>query len=66
MRYPELTDEERAALIAFYQYAGRTWKEQILRAWEHQSMPGIIASLRNSHGPEWLKSVSIKPLIERE
>ena len=52
--YPDLTQEQIAAIVAFAEYAGRSWKAQLSAAWERAAMPGILHGLRNSHGPAWL------------
>jgi len=53
-QYEPLTPEELQAIRSFADYAGRTWKADLLHAWERASMPGLLHKLRNSHGPTWL------------
>jgi len=52
--YPTLTPEEMQALKSYAAYAGRTWKDELRRAWMSASLPGHLHKLRNSHGPSWL------------
>lgn len=53
-QFPKLTAEQEQAVVAFAQYAGRTWKQQLRDAWMRAAMPGHLHALRNTHGPSWL------------
>jgi hypothetical protein len=51
-----LTAEEEQAIREYAAREGRRWKSELNLAWYNASEPGILQSLRNSHGPEWLRS----------
>jgi hypothetical protein len=55
----ELTEEERAALLAFAKEHGRTWKSKLLLGWETAKYPGPLQALRNNYGPEWLRLLKL-------
>jgi len=53
-KYKPISPEQMAALRAFADYAGRTWKQKLRDAWLNASIPGYLHQLRNTHGPTWL------------
>ena len=54
MKLRPLTPDEFTALRDFAAARGRYWKRDLHDAWMHASEPGLLQSLRNSHGPAWL------------
>jgi hypothetical protein len=52
----DLTADEHAALRAYAQLHGRTWKASLREAWMTASEPGILQQLRNTprFGPRGL------------
>lgn len=65
---PPITDEERAALIAFKAEYGREWRQYLMAAWLSYSYKGrhmggrdsgILRTIRNMRGCDWLRTVKI-------
>jgi hypothetical protein len=65
-----LTTEQRTALLAYAKENGRLWKSELIWTWERASarVAGDVSpelqQLRNTHGPSWLKRVSLRKLQE--
>lgn len=61
--YRELTRDEFEALTKFSESRGRRWKSRARDLWEEgrpdTETERIVYSLRNSHGPMWLKSLRL-------
>jgi hypothetical protein len=63
--YPNLTDEQRAALVAFadrHQARGQGWKEHLCDLWldggdASEPMGNYLRQVRNQFGPTWLLDV---------
>lgn len=51
-----LTQDEAEAIAAYAESHGRNWKSALREDWEYARVPGLIQSIRNSHGPTWLTS----------
>jgi len=54
--YRDLTEHEMNAITAYAKKHGRTWKADLLTDWYYARVPGFIQSVRNTHGPDWLRS----------
>lgn len=55
-----LSAEERAAVRAFANRHGRTWKAALREKWAYDSsLSGPLRSLRNRLGPRWLASFTL-------
>ncbi len=52
----DLTPEQEQALKAFSEANGRKWKSELATLWLTARAPSILHSLRNTHGPKWLKN----------
>ena len=50
-----LTPEQASALKMFAAEHGRCWKNRLSHHWQNASAPATLHSLRNTHGPEWLR-----------
>jgi hypothetical protein len=49
-----LTADEEQAIRQYAERKGRCWKQALSDAWMRASEPGLLQSIRNSHGPAWL------------
>ena len=60
-----LTAEEYAALKAYAETHGRTWKAQLQAAWMSASEPGVLQQLRNAahFGPRGLAAFRFAPKV---
>ncbi|RUX95941.1 MULTISPECIES: hypothetical protein [unclassified Mesorhizobium] len=63
-----ITDEEREALLAFKAEYGREWRQYLQAAWLSYAYKGrhmagkdtgILRSIRNQRGCQWLERVKI-------
>ena len=62
-----LTEAEHAAVQAYAFEHGRHWKDRLRDDWMNARTTGILQALRNTHGPSWLVSYSLrKPLHASE
>ncbi len=55
-----LTESEHAAMSAYALENGRYWKAKLRHDWMNARTTGILQQLRNSHGPSWLVSYSLR------
>lgn len=55
-----LTEKQHDAVRAYALTHGRTWKASLRDDWMNARTTGILQALRNSHGPTWLASYSLK------
>lgn len=64
---PELTDDQRAAVVAFRDANGRDWKDKLGALWMNGSysrrgidmdQAALLQQVRNQLGPEWLANVT--------
>lgn len=64
---PELTDDQRAAVVAFRDANGRDWKDKLGALWMNGSysrrgidmdQAALLQQVRNQFGPEWLANVT--------
>lgn len=56
-----LTEIENNAVRAYAQEHGRTWKQHLRDSWMNGGDHGpVLQNLRNSHGPTWLDTTSVK------
>lgn len=51
---PKLTPEQLAALQAYADSHGRTWKAQLNYEWMSGTATGALQQIRNIFGPTWL------------
>lgn len=62
------TQEQLAAVFAFAQKEGRTWKSALTNCWlkasypRHQSYSHFLQQVRNQFGPRWLESITYAEL----
>ena len=60
--------EQLAAVFAFAQKEGRTWKSALTTCWmkasypRHQSISHLLQQVRNQFGPAWLESITYAEL----
>ena len=53
-----LSEEQRAALTAFREEHGRTWKSTLHAGWLRAAYPGPLQQIRNEFGPSWLNKLT--------
>jgi hypothetical protein len=63
-RLPRLTLEQLEALIRYADEHGRTWKSQLNHEWMNGTCSGEVYRLRNTHGPSWLVSFSLRKAVK--
>lgn len=61
--FPTISDAERNALLRFAQNNGRLWKARLSEQWVRAAAEPVLHRLRNTHGPDWLKTVTLETLI---
>lgn len=59
----DLTRAEAEAVVAYAKLNGRTWKHRLMEAWMRAGEPGLLQSVRNSHGPSWLRVINMDSLL---
>lgn len=55
--YPDLTEEQAAALEAFAAQHGADWRRKLNDGWLRAAYPGPLQQVRNQFGPTWLAKV---------
>ncbi len=63
--FPPLCDAEQQALIDFAKNNGRLWKARLSELWARAAAEPVLHRLRNTHGPDWLRTVPVNPPDER-
>ena len=56
--FPPLSAEEHQALLDFANNNGRLWKARLSELWVRAAADPVLHRLRNTHGPDWLRTVS--------
>ena len=57
--HPDLDHEQREALKQFAKRHGRLWKAKLAEMWVKAEAPALLHRLRNTHGPDWLRGLSM-------
>jgi hypothetical protein len=57
---PHLSNAMRAALEAYANSHGRTWKSQLLDDWMTGRSEGELQQVRNIFGPRWLQRYKLE------
>lgn len=55
---PDLSAAERVAVLAFASKHGRLWKARLSELWVTAAAEPTLHRLRNTHGPDWLRTVT--------
>jgi hypothetical protein len=65
--FPPLSADEHQALLDFARNNGRLWKARLAELWVRAAADPVLHRLRNTHGPDWLRTVTTDSLqAERE
>lgn len=61
--FAPLSAEERQALLDFARNNGRLWKARLSELWVRATAEPVLHRLRNTHGPDWLRTVTPDGLL---
>jgi len=57
----DLSAEQMQALRAYAARHGRSWKAKLAKQWASSSAGPVLQTVRNQHGPAWLRSFKFPP-----
>lgn len=61
---PDLPNAEKMAVLAFAKQHGRIWKARLSELWVRAAAEPTLHRLRNTHGPDWLRTFSLEGVLE--